>query len=96
MNKNFLSAISGLLLSFSAFAQIPALTLTEVGTGFTRVTTLANCGDDRLFILEKNGVIADWREPNVIRIAPVPLYNSYEDCFRFYELLMQYKVVSIN
>ena len=57
MNKNFLSAISGLLLSFSAFAQIPALTLTEVGTGFTRVTTLANCGDDRLFILEKNGVI---------------------------------------
>jgi kynureninase len=46
--------------------------------------------------LEKNGVIADWREPNVIRIAPVPLYNSYEDCFRFYELLMQYKVASTN
>jgi len=57
MKNNFLSAISGLLLSFSAFAQIPVLTLTEVGTGFTRVTTLANCGDDRLFILEKNGVI---------------------------------------
>jgi kynureninase len=46
--------------------------------------------------LEKNGVIADWREPNVIRIAPVPLYNSYEDCFRFYELLMQYKVERTN
>jgi len=29
------------------------------------------------------GVIADWREPNVIRIAPVPLYNSYEDVYRF-------------
>jgi kynureninase len=35
------------------------------------------------------GVIADWREPNVIRIAPAPLYNSYEDCFRFAQLLEQ-------
>jgi kynureninase len=40
--------------------------------------------------LSQRGVIADWREPNVIRIAPVPLYNSYEDVFRFYELLTQY------
>lgn len=29
------------------------------------------------------GVIADWREPNVIRIAPVPLYNTFEDVWRF-------------
>lgn len=38
-------------------------------------------------ILSENGVIADWREPNVIRIAPVPLYNTFEDCYRFYEIL---------
>ncbi len=37
--------------------------------------------------ISRAGVIADWREPNVIRIAPVPLYNSYEDCFRFGEIL---------
>ncbi len=37
--------------------------------------------------LTQNGVVADWREPNVIRIAPVPLYNTFEDCYRFYEIL---------
>jgi len=37
--------------------------------------------------LMENGVIPDWREPNVIRCAPVPLYNSHEDIFRFGEIL---------
>lgn len=37
--------------------------------------------------ITKAGVIADWREPDVIRIAPTALYNSYEDCFRFVEIL---------
>lgn len=37
--------------------------------------------------LTKQGVIADWREPNVIRVAPVPLYNSFEDIYRFGEII---------
>ncbi|MEZ5047376.1 MAG: kynureninase [Chitinophagaceae bacterium] len=41
--------------------------------------------------LTKCGVIADWRKPNVIRIAPVPLYNSFEDVYRFYEILQNVK-----
>lgn len=39
--------------------------------------------------LTKNGVIADWREPNVIRIAPVPMYNSFYDVYRFGKILEQ-------
>jgi kynureninase len=37
--------------------------------------------------LMKNGVITDWREPNVIRLAPVPLYSSFEDMYRFGQIL---------
>ena len=33
--------------------------------------------------LTKEGVMADWREPNVIRVAPVPLYNTFEEVWKF-------------
>ena len=33
--------------------------------------------------LEANGVIVDERKPDVIRVAPAPLYSSFEDCVRF-------------
>ena len=37
--------------------------------------------------LVANGVFADWREPDVIRIAPVPSYNSFADVYRFAEII---------
>lgn len=37
--------------------------------------------------LTKQNIISDWREPDVIRVAPVPLYNSYEDCYKFSDIL---------
>ena len=39
--------------------------------------------------LSDKGVFADWREPNVIRIAPVPLYNRFEEVWRFGDILQR-------
>ena len=32
-------------------------------------------------------IMTDWREPNVIRVAPVPLYNTFQEVFQFVEAL---------
>ena len=37
--------------------------------------------------LDQSNIIADWREPDVMRIAPVPLYNTFKECFDFVEKL---------
>ena len=39
--------------------------------------------------LMEQGVITDWREPNVIRLAPVPFYCSFEDMYEFGQILKQ-------
>jgi len=39
--------------------------------------------------LTKSGVITDWREPNVIRLAPAPFYCSFEDMYRFGQILKE-------
>lgn len=39
--------------------------------------------------ISEQGVIADWREPDVIRVAPVPLYNTFTEVYRFAQLLKQ-------
>ena len=46
-------------------------------------------GDGRALFtkLTARGVLCDWREPNVLRMAPVPMYNTFEDVFRFGEIL---------
>src|SRR5947209_20212735 len=37
--------------------------------------------------LTEAGVFADWREPDVIRVAPVPLYNTFEEVWQFARIL---------
>lgn len=40
--------------------------------------------------LEENGIMPDWREPDVIRMSPVPMYNTFEEVYRIGEVMKQY------
>ena len=48
-----------------------------------RVRAGREAGRDLFAHLARNGVLGDWREPDVIRISPAPLYNNHADVLRF-------------
>ena len=50
-------------------------------------TSNASSGKEVYERLERAGVRTDWREPNVIRAAPTPLYNTFEEIWRFVDVL---------
>lgn len=65
-------------------AQLEIITPNDASERGCQLSILAHGHGKALFNkLTERGVVADWREPNVIRVAPVPLYNSFEDVFRF-------------
>ena len=70
--------------------QLELITPTDIEARGCQMSLLVNRNGKAIFDkLTKAGVIADWREPNVIRIAPVPLYNTYEDVFDFVRILKE-------
>ena len=53
-----------------------------------QVSLLFTKGGRQIFEeLSRQGIFADWREPGVIRVAPVPLYNTFEEVYRFAEVI---------
>lgn len=66
-----------------SFSIITPKKATERGCQLSIQTRNSEIGRKIFKTLTEQGVIADWREPDVIRVAPVPMYNSFEDVFRF-------------
>jgi kynureninase len=60
----------------------------EIGQRGAQLSLFVHGGGKEIFnALSEEGVILDWREPNVIRMAPVPIYNSFTDVYDFGQIL---------
>lgn len=90
-----LVAKSKLLTAYTAFLienidsnQIELITPSDPEQRGCQLSIRVKGADKNLFEqLTAAGVIADWREPDVIRIAPIPLYNSFEDVYHFSHIM---------
>lgn len=72
-------------------SKLEIITPTDPAQRGCQLSVLVHERGRELFdFLAAQGIIADWREPNVIRLAPVPLYNSFEDVHRVGEALARF------
>ncbi len=86
--SNKLTSYMEFLLKQTDNDRIRIITPAEVKDRGCQLSIQVKDGNKGLFDkITEQGVIADWREPDVIRVAPVPLYNSYEDVYSFVHLL---------
>ena len=85
-----LTAYLEYLLSAIANDRISVITPSDPRQRGCQLSIRVKDSEKSLFdAITSRGVFADWREPDVIRVAPVPLYNSFNDVFRFTETLKQ-------
>lgn len=76
----------------SANIKLTCITPTDFEQRGCQFSFIASHNGKQLFDkLTERGVVADWREPNVIRMSPVPLYNSFMDLYRLKEILFSIK-----
>jgi kynureninase len=77
------------------FSQLVVLTPQDPNQRGCQLSLLVREQGKALFAyLTDRGIIGDWREPDCIRLAPVPLYNSFEDVWRVGDALRQFFVLS--
>ena len=82
--NNYLWFVLGELNRSSGEDAVKFITPKDQGEISCQVSMLTRKRGKEIFEeLGKQGAMVDWREPNVIRIAPVPLYNTFEEIWRF-------------
>jgi kynureninase len=97
-NQTSMPSIRLKSVSLTAYLEHLLLSNTDASTRAFRIITPSNCEargtqlsillkpgrlDTLSEMLEEEGIVADKRKPDVIRVAPVPLYNTYEEVWRF-------------
>lgn len=86
----YLIYIIGQVNEAVGYEQYKVITPSNENDRGAQVSIIAKGDAKKIFEkLVENNVLGDWREPNVIRLSPVPIYNSFEDVYRAGELLLQ-------
>ena len=76
-------------LEFLINESIPDVTIITPEDRGCQLSIVIAEGEKVFDILSNNGVICDWREPDVIRVAPHPLFNSYNEIYEFVKILKE-------
>jgi kynureninase len=85
-----LTAYLEYLISQNGSNAIKIITPTDPDQRGCQLSLQMKNPDKRLHeYLTLKGIISDWREPDVIRVAPTPLYNTFEDVWRFNQVLSE-------
>ncbi len=88
-SKQLTSYLETLLLGLDT-DRIRVITPTDQAQRGCQLSIQVVGADRSLFdTITDKGVVADWREPDVIRVAPVPMYNTFEEVYRFVQILRQ-------
>ena len=77
-------------LEYLITENLPAVTIITPANPAERgcqLSLVAPGGNNTFNKLSKKGVVCDWRKPDVIRVAPHPLFNCYTEVYDFVELL---------
>jgi kynureninase len=83
-----LTAYLEFLISDLSKGQVEVITPADKGQrGCQLSIRIRENGKEIFGQLKERGVICDWREPDVVRVAPVPLYNSFQEVYAFAKIL---------
>jgi kynureninase len=79
-----------LIQHFNRSAKNPIQIITPKSRG-CQLSIIVENGRKLHHFLTQKGIVTDWREPDVIRLAPVPLYNRFEEVWQFYQALLEFE-----
>jgi kynureninase len=80
-------ALTGYLATLLAGLGVEVITQTEAAGRGAQLSIRFDDAEAVLAGLAARGIVADFRAPNIIRVAPIPLYNTFHEVWRFARIL---------
>lgn len=87
--QRLLTSYLEFLLTTQLPGKVQIITPSDPDQRGSQLSLLVSDGGHQLYEhLLRSGIVCDWRNPNVIRAAPVPLYNTFHEVWRFVQAIV--------